>query len=161
MKLVLTNKKNEFPVLDKTKFIISKEDLKKLNNLSPPLRITAAEQQSRRRMEEIASSARLLHFDSNGKVINKSDGSNTDFPTGLGLFKISSSDFTAIQSLHRVIVDALRQDSRLTPWAGVGEGDKRKRGYAFLPHSYGKFGKSALTAAGVEFHAAEKKGKQT
>ena len=42
--------------------------------------------------------------------------------------------------------------------AGIGESDKRKRGYAFLPHSYGKFGKTFLKSAGIHFHAAEKKG---
>ena len=47
---------------------------------------------------------------------------------------------------------------KLTPWAGVGESDKRKRGYAFLPHSYGHFGKTHLKKAGITFHAAEKKG---
>jgi hypothetical protein len=124
----------------------------------PPLRVESAERQSREEMENMMSSARLLAFNSNGSVDPPSDG--FDYPHGLSLLTLPVQVFTAIQSLHEVVVEALEEELRLTPWAGVGESDARKRGYAFLPSRFGKFGKSTLSAAGVRFHAAEKKGNE-
>lgn len=118
----------------------------------------AAEKQSREEMEKLMLGAKLLCFLSNGSVADP--GNAKFFPRGLCKLKLSEETFKSIRSLHRMIVELLAEDEKLTPWAGVSEGDKRKRGYAFLPQSYGKFGKSVLTKAGICFHAAEKRGGQ-
>jgi hypothetical protein len=124
----------------------------------PPLRVEAAERQSREEMEGLMSTARLLTFAANGCVENPSSAS--DFPNGLSLLPLPAPVFAAVKSLHEVVVEALEGELRLTPWAGVGESDARKRGYAFLPSRFGSFGKSTLSAAGVRFHAAEKRGNE-
>ena len=118
----------------------------------------AAEKQSREEMEKLMLGTKLLSFSSNGSVTDP--GNVKFFPRGLCRLKLGQETFRDIQSLHRMIVELLADDEKLTPWAGVSEGDKRKRGYAFLPPSYGRFGKSVLTKAGVCFHAAEKRGGQ-
>jgi hypothetical protein len=121
-------------------------------------KVEAAEKQSREEMEKLMLGAKLLCFSSNGSV---ADPRNVKFfPRGLCKLKLGEETFKSIRSLHRMIVDLLSEDEKLTPWAGVSEGDKRKRGYAFLPQSYGKFGKTVLTKAGVCFRAAEKRGVQ-
>ena len=122
----------------------------------PPLRVESAERQSREEMEELMASARVLSFDPSGCVSNKTK--DTDFPSGLSLITLPKDIFSILKSLHETIVESLEAELRLTPWAGVGESDARKRGYAFLPSRFGKFGKTTLTAAGVRFHAAEKRG---
>lgn len=129
----------------------------------PPLRVEAAERQSREEMESLMSTARLLRFDADGCVVVKhaeAGEPTSDFPHGLSLLPLSAQVFTALRSLHEVVVSALEEERRLTPWAGVGESDARKRGYAFLPSRFGKFGKNTLSAAGVRFHAAEKRGNE-
>ena len=134
----------------------------------PPLRVESAERQSREEMESLMSTARLLKFEANGCVVTNhtegvgggGEGTTIDFPRGLSLVSLTTPVFTALQSLHEVVVSALEAERRLTPWAGVGESDARKRGYAFLPSRFGKFGKSTLSTAGVRFHAAEKKGNE-
>jgi hypothetical protein len=123
------------------------------------VKVEAAEHQSRKAMEDMMMDARLLSFDSTGWVLDTRRGGADKgqvFPDGLGKFSLNAENLLAIQSLHRIIVDLLSIDNRLTPWAGVEESDARKRGYAFLPSKFGNFGKNALCAAGVHFHAAEK-----
>lgn len=146
---------------DETKYVLSPGDKGKKSGSLPPLRVESAERQSREEMESLMSTARLLAFGSNGCVVassvdEKKEGA--DFPHGLSLLPLSPQVFASLQSLHEVVVHALEAELRLTPWAGIGESDARKRGYAFLPSRFGKFGKSTLSSAGVRFHAAEKKG---
>ena len=122
------------------------------------VKVEAAERQSRKAMEDILINARLLVFNKVGQVVRPESGLDSIalFPDGLCRFKMTAADLSAMQSLHRIIVELLAAENRLTPWAGVAESDARKRGYAFLPSTYGHFGKHALTSAGVTFHAAEK-----
>lgn len=122
------------------------------------VKVEAAERQSRKAMEDVLINARLLGFNKAGQVVRPESGldSTAQFPDGLCRFKMTTADLAAMQSLHRIIVEMLAAENRLTPWAGVAESDARKRGYAFLPSCYGHFGKQALTSAGVNFHAAEK-----
>ena len=127
-----------------------------VNNL-PPLRIESAERQSREEMDLLYSKARILKFHDDGRVQNPPN-SGADFPHGLCLLHLSESIFKGIKSLHEVVVQSLKSELRLTPWAGVGESDARKRGYAFLPSRFGKFGKNTLLKAGIRFCAAEKRG---
>ena len=122
------------------------------------IKVDAAERQSRQLMDNMLMGAKLLGFDPKGRVLptEKSNKSQLYFPSGLCRFRLSPSDLSKLQSLHRVIVRLLSKGNRLTPWAGVAQSDSRKRGYAFLPAKYGNFGKIALCNAGVHFHAAEK-----
>ena len=147
-------KETQLSEIDDTKFVVSRHE--KTKALINPLRVEAAERQSREEMDSMSAKSKRLEFSTAGKVINKEK--NDDFPNDLCKFKLPDEDFRALQSLHRFIVKSLNSNATLTPWAGVGESDQRKRGYAFLPHSYGKFGKTALQNLGVNFHAAEKRG---
>ena len=150
-------------LLDEKKFVVSKKELKiisgKASGVIVPLKVEAAERQSRDEMELLRAKAKLLSFNEKGQVVQCA-GNTGDFPNGLCNFRVETDHFTALQSLHRIIVRALSGEQRLTPWAGVGESDQRKRGYAFLPSTFGKFGKSALIAGGINFYAAEKKGSE-
>lgn len=129
----------------------------KVLTTSSLVKVDAAERQSRKAMEDILINAKLLQFADDGKVVDfRLNGSAAPFPSGLCRFHLRPEHHVALQSLHRVIVQLLAGSNRLTPWAGVAESDARKRGYAFLPASYGHFGKNALQSAGVNFHAAEK-----
>lgn len=119
------------------------------------VKVDAAERQSRKAMEDLLIDARLLRFCNIGRAIPP-EHSTSLFPHGLGKFSLTDKELRNMQSLHRVIVKRLAGGNRLTPWAGVSESDARKRGYAFLPSTFGHFGKSALQSAGVHFHAAEK-----
>lgn len=161
------------PVFREGDFVLSSVDKKAMSiakgggvlSSLPPLRVEAAERQSREEMEKVMASARVLEFEASGNVLCKFNkgvevAAEADFPHGLSKLSLSANTLAAIQSLHEEVVSALQAGLRLTPWAGVGESDARKRGYAFLPSRFGKFGKGPLTAAGVRFHAAEKRGSE-
>ena len=152
-RLAFGNTKRRRIEVDEEKYVLSSQ-----KNDTLLLKVDAAEKQSREEMEKLMFVSKILTFSSTGVVIDP--GNMKDFPRGLCRLRIAPDTFRCIQSLHRHIVDLLAEEARLTPWAGVAESDKRKRGYAFLPPSYGKFGKSPLTSAGVNFHAAEKRGGQ-
>lgn len=118
----------------------------------PPLKVEAAERQSRTMMEALLAKAKWVTF-------HKAGGLETPSPEIEGLCKVKvGKHFEALQDLHRVVVERLRHEKRLTAWAGVSEGDGRERGYAFMPTSFGTSGKTALRNAGVRFHAFGKSG---
>ena len=148
------------------------EDTHIINSGSVPLKVSAAERQSREEMENRLTAAKSIHFDELGRAVpgRQHSGHQTKkrlvppFPTGLCRLQLSRPHFKAIQKLHRLITTRLgfghKISELLTPWAGVAESDRRRRGYAFLPACYGRYGKDVLTKAGVHFHAAEKSGYQ-
>lgn len=134
-----------------------------------PLKVESAERQSREEMENLLATTRRIEFDSQGRAVcrgpnssRKSAQPRATFPEGLCRLHIAPNRFKAIQRLHKRITTLLgfghKTRELLTPWAGVAESDRRRRGYAFLPASFGKFGKEALVKRGVSFHAAEKSG---
>lgn len=122
---------------------------------SGPLKVRSAEWQSRLAMDEMLREARPAKFIDSGAV----DASQCPEIAGLARFTLDETTFAALESLHGVVVERLRRDRRLTAWAGVSEGDGRQRGYAFLPPSMGRFGKTKLEQAGVKFHSANKTGR--
>lgn len=115
---------------------------------SIPLKVSSAERQSRLALEEMLSISKPARFGEDGRCGEVQ---------GLGLVTLDDDTFASLESLHQTILEKLR--GRLTAWAGVGEGDERLRGYAFLPSSMGKFGKTRLAQAGLSFHSAAKHGK--
>jgi hypothetical protein len=134
-----------------------------------PLKVESAERQSREEMENLLAATRRIEFDSQYRAVRpgptsgrKNSQSSAAFPEGLCMLHIGPTHFKEIKRLHKRITTLLgfghKTRELLTPWAGVAESDRRRRGYAFLPASYGKFGKDALVKKGVSFHAAEKSG---
>jgi len=169
-------------VLDENKYVLSKNDRNPLKVESAERQSREAMDELARTASLLhfdATSGQLIIPSSDGHVSNDRNSINCKrlrsnvggdvavpshaartypwYPSGLCRMTLQPTHFQALQSLHRVIVDKLFVDQRLTPWAGVGESDARRRGYAFLPAMYGSFGKNSLTKAGIKFHAAEKR----
>lgn len=104
---------------------------------------------------EIAASAQVIEFDSNGRVVRPSflPSNSYDAINGLAKMPLPPEVLSSMSEIHNHVKEEVTK-ANMVPWAGLGEDTTRLRAFGFL----GVNSLNRLDDSGVRLYAAEKVG---
>lgn len=124
-------------------------------NVDDKNHLAAAEAEDFRDLCKIASTALVVEFEPNGRIIRPPFLPKDSFDAISGLVKITVPPevLASLSEIHNHVKEEVTQ-AKMVPWAGLGEDTTRLRAFGFL----GCDSLRRLDRSGVRLHSAEKVG---